>query len=483
MRKLLGGVIAAALVTTSSAAVAGPTLLAMGTLSDLKDKSGLDYTLENGLSAAVLGGIGSGLTYAGGTTFLAVPDRGPNATVYDPLIDNTTSYISRVQTLNLALTASNGALPFTLTPTLTGTTLLYSPTALNYGSGNGLGVGSGAPPVNTSSKFYFTGRSDNYGSGGSGNQADARFDPEAIRISNDGKSVFISDEYGPYIRQFDRQTGQLIKSFTLPSKYYVPNKYPTGDVNPAAGITTGEIPDNTIGRVANKGMEGLAITPDGKTLFGIVQAAMEQDKKGFLRIVKIDIASGNVTGEYGYNLTTGSGVSDLVAIDSTHLLVDERDGNGLGNGNAAAVKQFFAIDLAGATDVSNLTGNAAKAAAVAKPALPFLDLVSALTAAGVPATQIPAKIEGITFGQDVTVNGVVTHTLFVADDNDFVPDVAGPNHYFVFGFTDSDLPNFVAQAIAPVPEPGTWAMMLAGFAAVGTALRRRGKARAGFVRN
>ena len=32
------------------------------------------------------------------------------------------------------------------------------------------------------------------------------------------------------------------------------------------------------------------------------------------------------------------------------------------------------------------------------------------------------------------------HTLFVGIDNDFVPRVAGPNQFFVFGFTDEDLP-------------------------------------------
>jgi hypothetical protein len=49
---------------------------------------------------------------------------------------------------------------------------------------------------------------------------------------------------------------------------------------------------NTSGRVDNKGMEGLAITPDGTTLVGIVQAPTLQDtkKSGDLRIVTIDIA-------------------------------------------------------------------------------------------------------------------------------------------------------------------------------------------------
>src|SRR5947209_3689796 len=103
-------------------------------------------------------------------------------------------------------------LPFTLTPTLTGTTLLSSPAPLTYGSGAGLGLGSGAPAQNTATTFYFTGRSDNLDpSKNSGNPNNARFDPESIRVSNDGKSVFISDEYGPYVYQFDRATGRRVK--------------------------------------------------------------------------------------------------------------------------------------------------------------------------------------------------------------------------------------------------------------------------------
>ena len=97
------------------------------------------------MPANILGGLGSGLAFAGGDTFLAVPDRGPNAVEYNDAVDNTASYINRFQTLKLNLTANpGGALPFTLTPTLTKTTLLYSSAPLTYGSGAGLGVGPGA---------------------------------------------------------------------------------------------------------------------------------------------------------------------------------------------------------------------------------------------------------------------------------------------------------------------------------------------------
>ncbi len=459
-------------------------LLAQGRLTGSKagagkDLSGLSYKLENGLPADILGGIGSGLTHAGGNVFLAVPDRGPNATAYNSAVDDTTSYISRFQTLTMTLAANPSAgLPFTLTPQLARTTLLYSPTALQYGSGAGLGskadgtpLGSGAPVVNRAGQYYFSGRSDNFAAGSSGNPVDARFDPEAIRVSNDGKSVFISDEYGPYVRQFDRATGALVKTFTLPTNLYATNLSPKGDT---------EIAGNTIGRVANKGMEGLAITPDGKTLVGIMQAALEQDadKAGKLvRIVTIDIATGT-THEYGYKLTNGSGVSEIVAINDHQFLVDERDGKGLGDGSVAKVKQLFLIDLNGAVDITNLSGKAALDKAIAKSASPFLDLVNELAKQGVAGANVPAKIEGVSFGQDVAYNGATYHTLYIANDNDFVPATAGANQFYVFGFQDKDLPGFVAQSVsaAAVPEPGVWAMLLAGVGAIGGMVRRRRRA-------
>ena len=457
---------------------ASVVLLAKGTLNGTSDKSGLTGTLENGMPANILGGLGSGLTYAGGNTFLAVPDRGPNATPYNSAVDDTVSYISRFHTLDLTLTASSsGSLPFTLTPTLNSTTLLSSSTPLNYGSGAGLGtkqngqpLGSGAPAENSAGKYYFTGRSDNFGAGNSGNPQNARFDPESIRVSNDGKSVFISDEYGPYVRQFDRATGSLIKTFTLPANLDVAILSPKGKT---------ETTTNTSGRTDNKGMEGLAITPDGKTLVGIMQAALIQDAansstKKMVRIVTIDIATGT-TKEYGYMLTAGSGVSEITAINDHEFLVDERDGAGLGDGTSAVAKRLFKIDLSGAQDITGLTGSAAAAKAVGKS--PFLDLVAALNAAGLSSDQIPAKIEGVTFGQDVSYGGDLYHTLYIANDNDFVPGTAGPNQFYVFGFTDADLPGLVRQEIAPVPEPASWAMMIAGFGLIGAMQRRRRRVR------
>jgi len=87
----------------------------------------------------------------------------------------------------------------------------------------------------------------------------------------------------------------------------------------------------------------------------------------------------------------------------------------------------------------------------------FLDIVAKLNAAGINSLLIPSKIEGLTFGQDVMVDGVRKHTLFVANDNDFLPMVAdpfklpsdpsrglvpNPNQWYVFAFDDTDLPGY-----------------------------------------
>ena len=201
-----------------------------------------------------------------------------------------------------------------------------------------------------------------------------------------------------------------------------------------------------------------------------MQANLEQDKKKSLRIVTIDISSG-ATHEYAYQLTDGSGASDIVAVNNHQFLVDERKGNGMADtplpgdtASPAEVKEFFVIDLDGAQDVTAMSGDLSS---YAVPKNLFLDFVAKLNANGVDSYLIPSKIEGLAFGQDVVINGGTKHTLFVANDNDFLATiadplklpgdptrgtVANPNQFYVFAFGDEDLPGFVPQEIRETHE-------------------------------
>ena len=449
---------------------AEPTLVAIGSVSGLYEDFATQTAapLANKVPGNRLGGIGSGLTYLGDDWFLALPDRGPNAVPYNSCLDDTVAYINRFHTFHLSLSPSDpgATLPLTLTPMLVGTTLLSSRTPLVYGAGCN-GAGSGVPALNAIDQTnYFTGRSDGFDPAKkSTNPNDARFDTESIRVSNDRRKVYISDEYGPYVYEFDRMTGERTRVFTLPAKFAVANLSAMGAV---------EISGNTAGRVTNKGMEGLAITPDGKMLVGAMQSALIQDggdvKGGVTRIITIDIKSGE-THEYAYQLdqNTKTTISDIVAINNHEFLVDERDSKGRADavGSKAGFKKLFIVDLQFAHDVSGITGFTGTASAPVANIAPyavakteFLDVVKALTSApgNLDPTQIPAKLEGITFGQDVTYTDPVSHalvtrhTLFIGNDNDFlatmVPPVGNgdnPNQFFVFAFDDTDLPFYVPQ--------------------------------------
>jgi hypothetical protein len=168
-------------------------------------------------------------------------------------------------------------------------------------------------------------------------------DSEGLVRMADG-SFWISDEYGPHIAHFDAN-GKTIERI---------NPFGTG----TGGRT---IPAVFATRRANRGMEGLTITPDGKTLVGMMQSPMYNPTKAatansqVLRILTFDIATG-ATKQYVYlmdNITL-TGVSDIVAVNNTTFLTIERDGLFPGHATSpAAFKKVFKIDISGATDISD----------------------------------------------------------------------------------------------------------------------------------
>jgi hypothetical protein len=226
---------------------------------------------------------------------------------------------------------------------------------------------------------------------GDGNTGELPFDlnGNALQASVDGidseglvrmvdGTFWVSDEYGPHIVHFDA-TGKTIER-----------------INPFGTGTGGrKIPAVFATRKPNRGMEGLAITPDGKTLVGMMQSPMLNPSKSavanstILRILTFNIQTG-ATKQYAYvmdNITL-TGVSDIVAVNATTFLTVERDALFAGDPVAPATfKKIFKIDISNATDISD-PNNGANGKLYNGNTVEQLNDLAGLTAAGItPVTK------------------------------------------------------------------------------------------------
>ena len=412
---------------TPRALTPGITLIGKGLVSaSALDKSGLTGNIcqagvpANCVPKAIFGGFGSDLTYTGhDNVFISTPDRGP----FDGLTD--VPYLDRFHFLQI--TTELGA-PFPNIHTLLlDTRLLKNETNQTFvGAAGAFVAGHDLTTL--------------------------RFDPEGIRVGSDG-TFYISDEYGPCVVEFDRQ-GDLLRRIALPSRFAIAN--PSSDPN-------AELLGNTSGRQGNRGMEGLAISPDGRFLFGIMQNALLQDhglspgttdRLGLNnRILKIDLLTGE-THEYIYVLDAinrGQGVSEILAINDHEFLVVERDNrsNLQSPPQAPTRKKIYKIDLTSATDVSgidSLPAGALPIGVVPVSKTLFIDLLDADLNL---APTIAEKIEGLAWGPDLEDG---RHVLYVVSDNDLNPSLATQIYSFAI---DPALLNFEEQLLpGPLYPPG-----------------------------
>ncbi|TPG63646.1 esterase-like activity of phytase family protein [Hymenobacter nivis] len=174
-------------------------------------------------------------------------------------------------------------------------------------------------------------------------------DSEGLVLAADG-TFWVSDEYGPHLVHFDA-AGKTIER-----------------INPFGTGTGGRrLPLVLARRRPNRGMEGLTLTPDGKTLVGLMQSPLHNPSSAavsgstVLRVVTFDIATA-ATRQYVYLMENAglTGCSEIAAITGTTFLALERDGLYGGSPTApAAFKRVYKFDLAGATEVSDGADGAA----------------------------------------------------------------------------------------------------------------------------
>ncbi|MFP3978994.1 esterase-like activity of phytase family protein [Marinobacter sp. KMM 10035] len=179
---------------------------------------------------------------------------------------------------------------------------------------------------------------------------DYGLDGEGLVALSDG-TFWVSDEYGPHLVHYDADGVEIDRI----------NAYAD---DPRTSIN---LPAEFANRRANRGMEGLAITPDEKTLVGIMQSTMYNPNSSvkdldITRIVTVNLETKEV-GQYLYKQEkTQNSNSEIAALSDTKFLVIERDGSFLngGPGGASAAtpnaqKHVYRIDLSNATNLEEMT--------------------------------------------------------------------------------------------------------------------------------
>ncbi len=284
-------------------------------------------------------------------TLFAQPDRGYN-------VNATLNYTPRVYRLNLVFrpapagAASQNQVGLTLIDTIKYTEADGTPlTSLDPGS-NTSASRTGFPVLPAA----FNNR--------------ISLDAEGIIVNADG-SFWVSDEYGPFLWRFAAD-GKLLSAIRPPEALvgkrngadsFSSNNSPAGQPAPS--------PANPVtGRQNNQGLEGLSVSPDGRTLFALLQSATRQDggtggtsaTRFNTRLLAYDISGPApvLRGHYVVQLPTfTSGTttlvaaqSEMLALNNTQFLVLARDsGNGRGLNPTSLYRSVLVYDVASATNL------------------------------------------------------------------------------------------------------------------------------------
>jgi hypothetical protein len=296
-------------------------------------------------------------------------------------------------------------------------------------------------------------------------------DDEAVVHVGDG-TVWVSDEYGPYVYHYGHD-GALLHVIRPPDAFIPMRRDASGNLvenfsanSPPIGATynTG---NPVSGRQNNQGFEGLAMSPDRKTLFILLQSALIQDldstsattiklTRNNTRLLAYDLRhrEPKLVGEYVVQLphyqdqTTTTPTlltaaqSELLALNDRQFLVLARDSSaGFTTKSPGSVyRSVDLLDISGATNIAGTTYDK-----VGTPVAPKGILNSSIT----PATY--QKFLDINDNSQLTRFGL--HNGAPNDGNDLyekwesmavvpVDDRQAPNDYFLFVGSDND---FITQ--------------------------------------
>jgi hypothetical protein len=244
-------------------------------------------------------------------------------------------------------------------------------------------------------------------------------DSEAIAWDAKRASLWVSDEYGPFLVRIDPATGIMHERFA-----------------PGSGL-----PEVLALRRANRGMEGMTIDPASDRIHAFLQSPLSDGKTGyaatgeeekierfarFLRWVEFDPAAGRTVRMLAYPLdgaqyadgrTGNAKLGDLVALgDGKFIVIEQGEG-----AHGAMLNLLMLVDIGAATDISAAEFNPATSD-LEKSSMRGAPVHGADWSRVVPVTKtlllnlnqigwVAEKAEGLAL--------VDTHTLAMTNDNDF----------------------------------------------------------------
>ncbi len=268
--------------------------------------------------------------------FYALTDRGPNAKFTGAdgkgKMFPTPNYTPRIGLFEIQENGSVNKIKDILLKDTDGNNITGLPNSSALGgTGETPYDRNGATIVNSDGSI----KTDNFG-----------LDAEGLAALNDG-TFWVSDEYGPHMVHYDANGKEI------------------GRINPFSSDSRTKInlPSEFAHRRANRGMEGLTITPDQKTLVGIMQSTMYNPSSAvknldITRIVTVNLENGTIK-QYLYKQEkTQNSNSEIVALSDDSFLIIERDGSFLKGGPKAAdpeaQKHVYKVKLSTGTEIESI---------------------------------------------------------------------------------------------------------------------------------
>lgn len=156
-------------------------------------------------------------------------------------------------------------------------------------------------------------------------------DPESLQRGRDG-DLWMGEEFGPWIMHFNSKGVLLDPPYAMPGGLMSPN-------NPLLNGAPATQPNS-------RGIEAMAISPDGKHLWATLEGATVADGTTSVRrrVFEFSTTTKSFTGRE-WNLKTESApnmIADAWALDGHRMVVIERDG---GRGVTAVFRNVYVVDL------------------------------------------------------------------------------------------------------------------------------------------